>query len=271
MSRTGTSGRTGLVDVWLVDVGSAGAHGGARLLDHDERAVLHRLRVAADRQSYLVAHVLLRLALSRAANGRVPPGRWRFGRSACGRPSVAPDSGAARLDFSLSRSSGLAAVAVASAEGCRAGIDAERCDLPLHCIPADVALSAAERTRLATFPADRQPSEFLKLWTLKEAYGKLRGRGICFPMERVEVAASPARLVRTEEGLPPSQDVHLYTREVHTMTGVYHTSLAVECPPGVRPHVSLHVLDRIGSGPAVDPGLPEDEDAVEHSSGEEAR
>jgi len=82
---------------------------------------------------------------------------------------------------------------VAATRGCRVGVDAEPCDRPLCCIPADVALSPAERSQLASFPPHRQPSEFIRLWTLKEAYGKLRGRGICLPMERVELSVSPPR------------------------------------------------------------------------------
>jgi 4'-phosphopantetheinyl transferase len=271
MNGIGTSARTGLVDVWLIDVAAAGDLGGARLLDDGDRAVLHRLRVEDDRRSYLVAHVLLRLALSRMAKGRVPPAGWRFDRSAWGRPSVASASGAPKLDFSLTRSSGLAAVAVANAEGCRVGIDAERRDRPLCCIPADVVLSPAERSQLATFPPCRQASEFLKLWTLKEAYGKLRGRGICFPLERVEIAVSPERLVRTEDGLDTPEDLHLESRRVRTATGVYHTSLAVRCPPGVRPRASFRVLDTVWPNPGEDPQLPADEGAVEHGRDEEAR
>jgi 4'-phosphopantetheinyl transferase len=161
------------------------------------------------------------------------------------------------LDFSLSRSSGLAAVAVASTEGCRVGIDAERCDLALRCIPADVALSPAERSHLARLPAERQPAEFLTTWTLKEAYGKLLGRGVCLPLERLEVAASPAaRLVRTEEGLPPPDDLHLETRQVRTADGVYRASFAAQGPPGVRPRAAFHLLDTLWPDGGDVPRLP---------------
>lgn len=270
MSGIGTSAPIASIDVWLVDVGAVGDLG-ARLLDDGERAVLNRLRVEDDRRSYLVAHQLLRLALSRAAKGRVPPARWQFERSSSGRPSVASMCGAPKLDFSLSRSSGLAAVAVASIEGCRVGIDAERCDRPLCCIPADVALSPAERLYLTTVPRERQPSEFLKLWTLKEAYGKLRGCGICFPLERAEFAVSPARRARTEAGLARLKELHFETREVRTTAGVYHISLAVQCPPDLRPRAAFHTLKTLCPTSGEDPRLPAGEGAVVHSGEEDAR
>jgi hypothetical protein len=143
------------------------------------------------------------------------------------------------------------------------GVDAERSDRPLHCTPADVALSPAERLHLASCPSDRRPAEFLKLWTLKEAYGKLRGHGICLPLERLEVAVSPARVVRTEEGLRPPKDLHLETRQVHTADGVYRTSLAIQCPPGVRPRAAFHLLDTLWADAGDVPRLPADDGAGE--------
>lgn len=239
------------VDVWLVEAGRGGDHGApahasCRLLDDGERSAIARLRAARDRRDYLAAHLLLRLALSRAAAGRVPPAQWRFDRSPGGRPSLAPGFGV-RPDFSLSRSSGLAAVAVA-AEGCRVGVDAERADRPVGHIPADVALSGAERSHLARRRPHRQPEEFLTRWTLKEAYGKLRGCGVCLPLERLEVAVSRAgraRIVRTEAGLRPPEGLHLESRLVRTAAGVYRASLAVLCPPGVRPRVTFHLCETL--------------------------
>ena len=191
----------------------------------------------------------------------MPPARWRFDRPARGRPSVALEPGTPPLDFSLSRSSGLAVVAVANADECRVGVDAERCDRPLCCIPADVALSPAERAHLARVPTARQATEFLRLWTLKEAYGKLRGRGICLALERAEIDVSPARLVRTEEGLPPPKGLHLESRRVRTAAGEYCAALAVQCPPGVRPLVAFHLLDTLWPDDGGGPRLAADEGA----------
>lgn len=270
MNKVGTLAPIALIDVWLVEAGAVGDLD-ARLLGDSERSVLSRLRVEDSRRSYLVAHLLLRLALSRATDGRLPPARWRFDRSSSGRASVASACGTPRLDFSLSRSSGLAVVAVAGTEGCRVGVDAERCDRPLCCVPADVALSPAERSQLATVPPERRASEFLRLWTLKEAYGKLSGRGICFPLDRLEVVVTPASPVRREASPSPVKGLHLETRRVRTAAGAYHVSLAVQCPPDLRPRAAFHVLKTLGPGLGESPRLPADEGAVEHSSEGKAR
>jgi 4'-phosphopantetheinyl transferase len=251
------------VDVWLAPFGAGDLGTSYALLDDREQAALNRLRIAGDRRSYVASHLLLRLALSRATEGTVPPTQWRFERSESGRPSVASDAELPRLEFSLSRSSGLSVVAVADTVGCRVGVDAECCDRALCCIPADVALSPAERAHLARYPAARQPAEFLKLWTLKEAYGKLRGCGVCLPLERIEVAVSPARLVRTEEGLPPPKELHLESRRIRVADGVYCVSLATHCASHVRPRARFHLLDTLWQDIGDAPRLPDDEGAVE--------
>ena len=100
------------------------------------------------------------------------------------------------------------------------------------------------------------------MWTLKEAYGKLRGCGVCLPLERLEVAVSPARLVRTEEGLPPPKELHLESRRIRTADGVYCVSLAVHCPSGLRLQASFHLLDTPWPDTGDGTRLP-DEGAVE--------
>jgi phosphopantetheinyl transferase len=270
MTGTGTSPpQEARVDVWLVEVDGTrdpGARSDAWLLDDGERSALTRLRLADDRRNYFAAHVLLRLALSRVTDGRVRPACWRFERSQGGRPSVVAAGQMPHPDFSLSRSSGLVAVAVSSANGCQVGVDAERYDRRLYCMPEDVALSPAERSHLARRPSERRQAEFLTRWTLKEAYGKLRGCGICVPLQRLEVgvsAAGRARLVRTEEGLSPRQELHLQSRRIRARAGQYCTSLAIHCPPGVRPRAVVRLLDTLWPDAGEVPRLPADENAPE--------
>jgi hypothetical protein len=155
---------------------------------------------------------------------------------------------------------------VTNTDGCRVGVDAERVDRPLYCIPADVALSPAERSRLARCPSARQPAEFLTLWTLKEAYAKVHGCGVCLPLDRLEVAVSTGgrgRIVRTEQGLRPPKELQLESREIRTAASAYRASLAVQCPPGVRPRVTFHPPDTLRTDAAGMPCLLPDGVAVE--------
>jgi 4'-phosphopantetheinyl transferase len=231
------------VEVWLAPIVRTTAALPWQMLDESERSTLALLRRADARDSFLTGHILLRRALSRAAKNRVPPDGWRFTRSAGGRPEVAADVGIGALSFSLSRSSGLAAVAVTGAAGCEVGVDAERVDTPLACIPDDVALSPAEQWRLARDPPGERSAQFLKLWTLKEAYAKLRGRGVCMTLERIEIDCGSGRLMGTEEGDEPPADLHLITRQVRTPRGTYWISLAAQCPVGVCPEATFHLLE----------------------------
>ena len=80
------------------------------LLCADERAQWERIRPAAVRHTYLVAHALVRVTLSRYAN--VEPRAWTFVRNEYGRPEIAGAHSSARLRFSLSHTTGAAACGV---------------------------------------------------------------------------------------------------------------------------------------------------------------
>ena len=56
------------------------------------------------------------------------------------------------------------------------GIDAEECDREIDLRLAEKFLSPAEKLRFAAAPDKREC--LLRLWVLKEAYGKLLGKGI---------------------------------------------------------------------------------------------
>ncbi|MGZ3737396.1 MAG: 4'-phosphopantetheinyl transferase family protein, partial [Bdellovibrionota bacterium] len=88
-----------------------------------------------------------------------------------GRPMLADSQ--VDLKFSLSHSGDLVAVALSSE---LVGIDVEKAGTD----PESVAccLSPEERARLRALPAQRRQSEFLGLWTTKEAYSKVLGQGM---------------------------------------------------------------------------------------------
>lgn len=164
----------------------------ADLLDSDERARMARLRRPEDRAAYALAHGLLRLELGRASG--VAPGDWRFvptphGKPVVARPQMPPGPA---LDFSLTHTTGLVAVAIG--RGVRVGVDAEASDRPVDPdeIAADV-LSPIERAGLAAAagPGERH-RRFLVLWTLKEAYAKGLGLGVRLPFAEVAFAPGPA-------------------------------------------------------------------------------
>ena len=233
------------IDIWMVSLDTSLASLPPDYLDmvgKREREKFARFRREADRRRYLVSHVLLRLALSAASAEPVDPRRWQFNVAEKGGPSVAAAAGLPLLHFSLSHSKRLAAVAVSSSFS--VGVDVEFLDANSDTVPADLVLAAGEHQWLRSRPAATRWLDFVRLWTVKEAYAKLLGEGVYLDFASFEVAMDPLRLVRSETGKKHSSDLHLLTREVRVPDGSYQLSLAARSLSRGDPQVALHVLDR---------------------------
>lgn len=162
-------------------------------LASDERVRWDSFLFPSDKHLYLVAHGLVRAALSRLFP-ELTPGEWQFERDKMGRPHIANRVTAQKIQprFSLTHTRGLAAVAIA-VEG-DIGIDAEAAKQP-----DDPALAAAltvfteAEQRWATqakIPSERR---ILRLWTLKEAVAKACGLGLALPLDSYDFALHPHR------------------------------------------------------------------------------
>ena len=149
------------------------------LLDEEERARCSRYRFVADRRAFLLAHALVRVALSKFAG--VPPQALRFRPNRYGRPEIDPP---APLRFSLSHTRGLVACAVG--RELEVGIDVEKARVSIDPIAlADRFYARHEATALRALPIEQQMDQFLSIWTLKEAYAKARGSGLSLPLDEV--------------------------------------------------------------------------------------
>jgi 4'-phosphopantetheinyl transferase len=167
--------RAGELHVWTVDLGAvddASAAPCISVLDEPELERWKAIRPPDRRREYLVAHALLRHALSVQAG--VPAGAWAFEAAAGGKPHVVRPAAARHLRFNLSHAPGRVAVVVS--DGIEVGIDVE----PIRPVDID-AIAAAhfhakEVSHLGALPADRRAAAFFTCWTLKEAW--LKGIGI---------------------------------------------------------------------------------------------
>lgn len=155
------------------------------LLSGDERAQEPRFHFADDRKRYLVTRALVRKVLSRYAD--VAPGDWRFAVNDHGRPRIAlpagADAGCQGLDFNLSHTRGLIAMAVSRHRPL--GVDVEQVSARRGSL--DIAqrfFSPREAAALARVPAAALQERFYEYWTFKEAYIKARGLGLSLPLER---------------------------------------------------------------------------------------
>lgn len=142
-------------------------------LSRDELARYRRMRSAERRRHFVVGRAIIRDALSRYV--KVDARSLRLVNNEHGRPAVAWPPAARNINFSLSHTSGLIAMAVSPVS--EIGIDVENVDRPVE-IPevSDLVFTSSEQT-LISGSALGARKIFFELWTLKEAYLKARGKG----------------------------------------------------------------------------------------------
>jgi 4'-phosphopantetheinyl transferase len=168
---------------WPLDVPAGAEERLASLLSEDELTRAGRFVSALDRARFIVARTGLRQVLADLTDAL--PKDVRFTYSAKGRPALAGQEG--DLDFSLSHSQGLAAVAVT--RGVRVGLDIEG----LRPVKENIAaryFSQAEHRELACLPAADQLAGFYRCWTRKEAVLKALGDGLSRPLDSFDVSVA---------------------------------------------------------------------------------
>jgi 4'-phosphopantetheinyl transferase len=163
-------------------------------LSPDERQRAERFVFERHRHQFVLAHGLVRLALSSLVPS-VDAAAWRFRADENGRPHVAGPVGAGSLHFSLSHTEGCVACVISACEA--VGIDVEdtsRRDSLLAI--ADRILSPEEIVALRALPEADQIDRLFDYWTLKEAYVKARGQGLRLSFERFSMIGVPDEEVR---------------------------------------------------------------------------
>lgn len=184
--------KPGDVRLWTLPVsGGEDAEAWLPWLDASERHQAARFHRNIDRVHYILAHALLRHALSSIAPR--PPAAWRFERGAHGKPLLPAASNPRGLDISLAHTRGLVACAIA--RDCQIGIDAEQI-IPANAGPGPAAIvfAQAERAALAAIPDDGYVALFFRYWSLREAYLKAVGLGLGFDPESFVIATAPVSI-----------------------------------------------------------------------------
>jgi 4'-phosphopantetheinyl transferase len=163
-------------------------------LSVEEKRRAERFVFDRDRREFLMAHGLIRAALSRAMP-TVDPSKWLINPDKDGRPYVAGPIGVGRLHFSLSHTKGCIACAVSPNEA--VGIDVEECS------PRDGLMEIAEKNfsadEIATLRAlepQEQSKRFFEYWTIKEAYIKARGKGLRIPLNSFSILGLTQKDIR---------------------------------------------------------------------------
>ena len=179
-------------------------------LSADEQARATRFAFQVHRERFAAARGLLRELLGRLLE--VAPKAVRFESGAGGKPRLPPDLGrGVRFNLSHSQDRGL----FSFSRGRELGVDIEALRGAVeHTAIAMRFFSPAERAALASLASSERAAAFFTVWTRKEAYIKLLGRGLSIPLDSFDVSLDePARLLRPSPDAP-TDHVELQSLEV---------------------------------------------------------
>jgi len=216
------------------------------LLSSEEEDRFERFRQDRDRHAYLLAHVMLRRALS--SFEAVAPRDWTFAADAFGKPFLIGPAGP-RLEFNLSHTSNAVACAVARSRPVGVDVQADPGAGEIFSLAQHVfseretamlrQLSGADRDRAAT-----------RLWTLKEALAKALGVGIRLPFPQIDFRLEADRPPRLRSS-PPEIDGTNWRFACFAIGPEHWLSLAVPGPPDRPLTVRVHECVGLDLTPVV--------------------
>lgn len=153
-------------------------------LNPEEQARWRKFRVDPPRREFALCRAALRVILCRrlsCANGELA-----FEEGQHGKPEARLGGKSASISFNVSHSGRHGLIALAGRG--RLGVDVEqrstRRDLDML---IDEALSAEEKSRLASVDANRRRQLFFRIWTMKEALIKALGKGFSLDVCELEI------------------------------------------------------------------------------------
>jgi 4'-phosphopantetheinyl transferase len=217
------------IHVWRasLDQPAACAQRLAQTLSAEERWRAERFHFERDRLRFIVSRGVLRMILGRYLG--IEPGRLQFDYSLHGKPSLAkmPNRGGGKIYFNLSHSHGLALYAIAQEQ--EIGIDLEYIR-PI--VEADQIVqqffSNRERAMFCALPMNQKQGAFFNCWTRKEAYLKASGRGLDWPLDKVEVSLAPGEPARLLSIAGDHQEASSWFIQALTPVPGYVAALAVK-------------------------------------------
>lgn len=202
-------------------------------LSDDERERAARFMFARDRWSYCAAHGLLRRLL--AEFHHQPPLAWAFCNNAHGRPELdVRQHGVNPPRFNISHTHDRVAVALtldAVPPGLEVGVDVEPVARTADALGlARRFLSPQEADGLHSLPDSEQQTQFLRLWTLKEAVVKAVGLGLSLNLQRFHCRFDPLSVTFDDPRWGRSEEWALYNEWV---APGHWVSMAVRHPPDI--------------------------------------
>jgi 4'-phosphopantetheinyl transferase len=189
------------LDLWLLrepaTLPPALAASWEALLSAAERQRWQRFAREEERRRFLLVRALLRTVLGRALE--LPPAALQLVADPLGKPRLAGLPPGRELQFNLSHTRGLSALAVC--RGAEVGVDVEDTRREVeHLALARRYFATREVEALELLSAAAQRELFFSQWTLKEAWVKAKGLGLRVPLDEFSFA-----LTATE---PPAITLH---------------------------------------------------------------
>jgi len=183
------------VDVWRIrlDLAPAARDRLRATLAPDEQARADRFRSPIDGGRFIAGRGSLRAILGLYLGAS--PETLRLDAGPHGKPRLTGPHRASGLEFNLSHTGGLAALAVADGRRVGADIEAVRPIVAMERI-VERFFSPRERSAIAALPESSRLAAFFRTWTSKESYQKATGLGMTVPLDGFDVAVDP--------GAPPA-------------------------------------------------------------------
>jgi phosphopantetheinyl transferase len=244
-----TGAACGRVEIWLAPVQGVADHSNYReILSANELLALDQIRSPLLHDRKLAGRVVLRTALSQAVNWRIGPSEWRILPDANGRPCIAKSM--PQLNFSISYAEPVMAVAVS--ERLPVGIDVETVEdasteelITAFCCPC-------EQSVLHSGAASQNSRDFVRLWTLKEAYTKLVGLGHGIEFDSIGFSLDSLHLLHGGAVHAQDRSIHFETMWVTSGRVLHHVAIAIDLSPGASANLQvISMASADGSATAI--------------------
>ncbi len=192
--------RSGAGHVWCCDLDDPGIDPFCddSTLSDSEWQRAERLRGDGQRRLFVRRRALRRFLLGKFLN--IPPASLCFVESDSGKPTV-PEIQATRCEFSTSHSENVFVMAIS--ETGDVGVDVEVVTPAWGWEPvAGMYLDGDQLTRLKRFPEPDQQNQFLRFWSLHEAFAKAGGWGLARSSDNVPSPGSVLDLIFESQNFP---------------------------------------------------------------------
>jgi 4'-phosphopantetheinyl transferase len=227
------------IALWLAPIRMlSGAQSAEHILDADDILLLNQITPPASRDAARAGRVLLRTALSQAVGGRIRPPEWRICSSSFGKPVIG--QGLPQIHFSISHTDMIVAAAVS--DQLPIGIDVEAIEAaPTPELIATICCPY-EQTLFVEASAGQSAREFIRLWTLKEAYVKMTGSGHAVDFAALGFCLESLRLLSEGASAAQRVDTHFETIWVSSGRTFNHVSIAIGFATSSVGAVDLQIL-----------------------------